>query len=569
MKVTRRQALGAGATAGALAAVPAGAATPATCAYGTRPGGARAVRVPAPRAFTPDWRSLTDGYSVPDWFRDAKFGIWAHWTAQCVPAAGDWYARNMYLQGSGQYAHHLKNYGHPADTGFMEIQNRWKAEKWDPVRLIDLYQKAGARYFMALANHHDNLDCYASTHHAWNSTRVGPKRDIVGTWEKLARERGLRFGVSNHSAHAWHWNQAAYGYDPEGPRRGQRYDAFRLTAADGKGKWWEGLDPQQLYTGRDDIMPDGIETLLEANAWHEAHDRLWNEGTPANPAFVRNWYLRCQELIDRYRPDLVYFDNFDLPLEQAGLDITAYFYNRSMAWNRGQLQAVVTGKNIPPQRRMGVVDDVERGGKTYIERFPWQTDTCIGEWHYDQAVYDQDRYKSAATVIHTLCDVVSKNGNLMVNVPLRGDGTIDDKEERIVEGIAAWMQRYGDAIYATRPWRVHGEGPRNGGGGLFSEGGPKSLYGPKDIRYVTKGERLHALVLGWPEDGVARLTLLANDNRVGRGTVQRVTVPGSNAPLRFVRTGDALEVTLPPALRNDIGIALILSGSGLTEGSVA
>jgi len=569
MKVTRRQTLGAGATAAAVAALPAGAATPGTCAYGTRPGGARAVRVPAPRAFIGDWRSLTDGYSVPDWFRDAKFGIWAHWTAQCVPAAGDWYARNMYLQGSTQYAHHLQHYGHPADTGFMEIQNRWKAEKWDPVRLIDLYQKAGARYFMALANHHDNLDCYASTHHAWNSTRVGPKRDIVGTWEKLARERGLRFGVSNHSAHAWHWNQAAYGYDAEGPRRGQRYDAFRLTAADGKGKWWEGLDPQQLYTGRDDIMPDGIETLLEANAWHEAHDRLWNEGTPANQAFVRNWYLRCQELIDRYRPDLVYFDNFDLPLEQAGLDITAYFYNRSMAWNRGQVQAVVTGKNIPPQRRMGVVDDVERGGKTYIERFPWQTDTCIGEWHYDQAVYDEDRYKSAATVIHTLCDVVSKNGNLMVNVPLRGDGTIDDKEERIVEGIAAWMQRYGEAIYATRPWRVHGEGPRNAAGGLFSEGGPKSLYGAKDIRYVTKGERLHALVLGWPEDGVARLTLLATDNRVGRGTVQRVTVPGSDAPLRFVRTGDALEVTLPPALRNDIGIALILSGSGLTEGSVA
>jgi alpha-L-fucosidase len=217
---------------------------------------------------------------------------------------------------------------------------------------------------------------------------------------------------------------------------------------------------------------------------------------------------------------------------------------------------------------MGIVDDVERGGKSYIERFPWQTDTCIGEWHYDQAVYDQDRYKSAATVIHTLCDVVSKNGNLMVNVPLRGDGTIDDKEERIVEGIATWMQRYGDAIYATRPWRVHGEGPRNAAGGLFSEGGPKSLYGPKDIRYVTKGERLHALVLGWPEDNVVRLTLLAKDNRVGRGTVARVTLPGSDAPLRFVRTGDALEVTLPAAIRNDIGVALILSGSGLTEGSV-
>ncbi|KTT74255.1 alpha-L-fucosidase [Sphingomonas endophytica] len=569
MKVTRRQALGTGVAAGALATAP-GAATAQTagCTIGTHPGN-RAVAVRPPRAFTPDWRSLTAGYSVPDWFRDAKFGMWAHWTAQCVPAAGDWYARNMYLQGSSQYEHHLKHYGHPADQGFMEIQNLWKGERWDPAGLLDLYKKAGAKYFMALANHHDNLDCYASTYHPWNTTRVGPKRDIVGIWEKLARERGMRFAVSNHSAHAWHWNQAAYGYDPEGARRGQRYDAFRLTAADGKGKWWEGLDPQQLYTGRGDYMPDGVPTIAEADAWHAAHDRMWDEGTPPNPEFVRTWFLRCRELIDRYKPDMVYFDNFDLPLEQAGLDITAYFYNRSMAWNNGRLEAVVTGKNIPPQRRMGIVDDVERGGKTYIERFPWQTDTCIGEWHYDQAVYDNDRYKSAATVIHTLCDVISKNGNLMLNVPLRGDGTIDDKEQRIVEGIAAWMGRYGDAIYGTRPWRIHGEGPQNGGGGLFSEGGPKSLYTAKDIRYVTKGKNLHAFVLGWPENGVARLTLLGRDNQVGRGTIERVMLSGSDAPLQFQRNGDALQVTLPAAARNDIGVALIIAGSGLTEGSVA
>lgn len=561
VKLTRRQTLVAGATTGAVAAIPAAAA--ATCSIATRSGAGRAVKVPPPARFTPDWLSLTSGYSVPDWFRDAKFGIWAHWTAQCVPAAGDWYARNMYIQGHAQYKHHLERYGHPAYTGFMEFQNRWKAENWDPAHLIDLYQKAGAKYFMALANHHDNLDCYRSTYHPWNSLRIGPKRDIVGTWEKLARERGLRFAVSNHSAHAWHWNQAAYGYDLEGPRRGQRYDAFRLTAADGRGKWWEGLDPQQLYTGRGEYMPDGIGSIAEADVWHEAHDNLWTEGVPANPSFVRNWYLRCRELIDRYKPDMLYFDNYDFPLEQAGLDIAAYYYNRNMAWNGGRLEAVATLKNTPVQRRMAVVDDVERGGKNYIEVFPWQTDTCIGSWHYDQALYERDGYKSAATVVHTLCDVVSKNGNLMLNIPIRGDGTIDNKEERVLRDIAAWMQQYGEAIYGSRPWRVHAEGPTRGGSGLFSEAGAVSPYTARDVRYVTKAGRVHALILGWPSDGIARLTLLGNDNPIGRGVVARVTFPNSNVPLAFTRKGDALEISLPASAKNNIGVALFIAGSGL------
>jgi alpha-L-fucosidase len=552
----------------------AAAATPlvATAAQPHQPSTAEAssagrqVKVPPPHTFTPDWASFAAGYSAPDWFRDAKFGIWAHWGAASVPAAGDdWYGRDMYLQGHPSYEHHLKHYGHPADVGFMEMQNLWKAEDWDPARLIDLYQRAGARYFMALANHHDNFDCYDSAHHPWNSTRIGPKKDIVGIWAKLARERGLRFGVSNHSAHAWHWNQCAYGYDIEGPRRGQRYDAAKLTRADGHGTWWEGLDPQALYTGASLKMPDGIASPAEASAWHAATDGLWNEGVPPDPEFVRRWSLRCRDLIDKYRPDMIYFDNHDLPLQQAGLDVTAYFYNRSMEWNGGRLEAVVTAKETPPQRRMGLVDDVERGGKTYIEQFPWQTDTCLGNWFYGEGYYKDDRYKTAAKVLHTLCDVVSKNGNLMLSVPVRGDGTIDDKEEAIVEQIGAWMRKNGEAIYGSRPWRIHGEGPTGAGsGGLFSEGGPTSPYTAADIRYVTRNGNLHALVLGWPDNGVARMTLLGAANPVGRGTIERVTLAGDSTPLIFARRGDALEVTLPEAARDAIGVALVLSGQGLT-----
>ena len=161
--------------------------------------------------FQPTWESLEQGYRCPEWFRDAKFGIWAHWSAQCVPEQGDWYARRMYLQGDADYDYHVKTYGHPSKFGFMEIDNLWKAERWDPERLIGLYQKAGAKYFFALANHHDNFDNFDSRHHAWNSVNVGPKRDLVGTWARAARAHGLRFGVTNHSAHSWHWFQVAYG----------------------------------------------------------------------------------------------------------------------------------------------------------------------------------------------------------------------------------------------------------------------------------------------------------------------------------------------------------------------
>lgn len=559
MRFHRRTILGTGAVGAASALLTSeAAAAPLTSAF-------RPAKVSPPSRFSADWTSLTAGFSAPDWFRNAKFGIWAHWGTASVPAAGDdWYARDMYLQGHPSYEHHLKNYGHPADTGFMEMHNRWRAERWEPGALLDLYKKAGARYFMAIANHHDNFDCYASSHHPWNSTRIGPRKDVVGIWAKLTRERGLRFAVSNHSGHAWHWNQAAYGYDAEGSRRGERYDAGTLTKSKGRGTWWEGMDPQQLYTGSSMAMPDGIPSIAEANAWHAKTDGLWNEGVPPEAEFVRTWKLRCRELIDKYQPDMLYFDNHDLPLQQAGLDMTAYFYNQNMALNGGRLEAVVTAKETPPQRRMGLVDVVERGQKSYIDQYPWQTETCLGNWFYGEQYLRENSYKTPAKIIHTLCDVVAKNGNLMLSVPLRGDGTIDEREREIVEEIAAWMAVYGNAIYGTRPWRVHGEGLASASGGALSEGGQVSTYTAKDIRYVSRDGALFALVLGWPSDGLVRLNLLGSSNAVARGEVSRVTLLGIEASLPFTRTSDALSVSLPASAKNSIGLALKIEGSGLT-----
>ncbi len=517
----------------------------------------------APAPFAPRWDSLVEGYRAPDWFRDAKFGIWAHWSAQCVPEMGDWYARHMYIQGNWQYEHHLKTYGHPTKVGFMEMQNRWKAEAWNPDALLDLYVKAGAKYFVALANHHDNFDNYHSRFHGWNSVRVGPKRDLVGTWAQAARARGLRFGVSNHSAHAWHWFQTAYGYDAEGTHAGQRYDAYTLSQADGRGTWWEGLDPQELYTGRNIVMPDGFISARSANAWHEENTRYWDEKAPLqNPAFTRQWFLRCRDLIDSYRPDLVYFDNSGLPLGQAGLDITAHYYNASMAWHGGKLEAVVNAKVLPDERRAGVVEDVERGFRDNIEPLPWQTDTCLGDWHYARSLFDNHQYKPASTIIHRLCDIVSKNGNLLLSVPLRGDGTIDADERKILEEIAAWMARNGEAIHGTRPWRTFGEGPTRVASGMFSEGSSKPLTS-EDIRFTTKGGVLYAIALGWPREGRLRIHTLAEGSALAPGAIENVQAVGAPDSLVFTRNHRWLEVKLPDALAGAPAVAVKIRGTVL------
>lgn len=539
-----------------LAAASAASALPASAADLAPPGFDRIAEGP----FKPTWDSLNGGYKAPDWFRDAKFGLWAHWGAQCVPEAGDWYARGMYQQGQGAYDHHLKTYGHPADTGFIDLYPKWRAENWNPDDLLDLYVKAGAKYFVAMANHHDNFDAYDSKFHDWNTVQIGPKKDIIGIWAKAARQRGLRFGVSNHSAHAWHWFQTAYGYDPEGPRKGERYDAFKLYKVDGKGKWWEGLDPQQLYGGATMPMPDGLQSIAEAEKWHEANDRVWTEKAPLNnPAFTRQWYLRCKDLIDSYKPDLVYFDNFDLPLEQAGLDITAHFYNASRQWNGGRLEAVVNVKPEHGRQVPGVVPDVERGLRSDISPIAWQTDTCIGSWHYDRRIFEQKGYLPAAEVIHRLCDIVSKNGNLLLSIPVRPDGTIDAEERRIVEEIGGWMGRFSDAIHGTRPWVVFGEGPTEVVGGMFNEAKQKPFMS-KDIRFTTKGKALYAITLGRPEGGQVSIASLAKDGVHAKRPVRRVTLAGEPTPLTYRQDRAGLHVTLPEGALHPFGVALRIEG---------
>ncbi len=498
--------------------------------------------------FEPTWQSLKQ-YETPDWFRNAKFGIWAHWGPQCQPGQGDWYARSMYNEGSRQYKWHVANYGHPSKAGFKEVINSWKAEKWDPEQLVALYKKAGAQYFFAMANHHDNLDMWNSKYQEWNSVRVGPQKDILAGWAAAAKKYGLPLGLSVHAAHAWSWLEVSQRSDTAGEFKGIPYDG-KLTKEDGKGTWWEGLDPQELYAQNHPLSRGSNQMNTIHSQWN------WGNGvTIPSQEYCEKFYNRTIDMINQFKPDLLYFDDTGLPLypiSDAGLKIAAHFYNSNMAKNNGKLNAVLFGKILTAEQKECLVWDVERGAPDKIQDLPWQTCSCIGDWHYNTSVYENNRYKSAKDVIHMLVDVVSKNGNLLLNVPVRGDGSIDEKELEVVKGITAWMDINKESIYDTRPWKIFGEGPAadaanpiNAQG--FNEGRIK--FSGKDIRFNQKGKVLYVTLMGVPNEDITIKNLSAAQNKI-----RRVELLGSKEKLKWKQNADGLKIEKPKTIPNEIAI---------------
>lgn len=487
--------------------------------------------------FRPYWESLR-AYRCPDWFRDAKFGIWAHWSPQCVPEQGDWYARGMYIQGSPQYNYHVKTYGHPSQFGYKDICHIWRADNWNPEELIRRYQKAGAKYFVSLGNHHGNFDCWDSKYQPWNCVNVGPKQDIVGAWGKVARAHGLKYGITFHGTPGRVWKQfmpVRYGSDESGPLKGVPYDGV-LTKADGKGKWWEGMDPREI-NGRP----------------HEKDDPC--------PEFVENFMLRVQDLIDKYNPDLLYFDDacdwsFDrgapsgrvlntwLGIPELTPHIMAYYYNTYVHRNAGKLDAVFNIKNVPTAVLSTLVRDFEMRQADVLEANPWQTDACIGGWHYSRSILENHQYRTPQAMTHLLIDVVSKNGNLLLNIPLPGHGRPDDDEFTFLDRFGAWMALNGEAIYSTRPWKIHGEGPTQGAGGsLYS--GPGRQFVAGDIRFTTKGDALYAIALAWPGDRRLVIKSLASGSPHYRGEIAKIGLTGSESNLVWSRDADGVTISLP------------------------
>ncbi len=502
----------------------------------------------APGKFQPTWQSLQQ-YEIPEWYRNAKFGIWAHWGPQCQPEQGDWYGRFMYDEGSEQYTWHVNHYGHPSKAGFKEVINDWKAEHWDPEKLVALYKRTGAQYFFAMANHHDNLDMWNSKYQEWNTLRVGPRKDIIKGWAQAAKKYKLPFGLSVHASHAWTWFETAQRSDKKGPFAGIPYDG-KLTKANGKGAWWEGLDPQALYAQQHKLSENSDNITGLWNQWN------WDNGASIpTQDYCEKFYNRTIDLINQYNPDLLYFDDTGLPLypvSDAGLKIAAHYYNHNMATHNGQLSAVLFGKILTEEQKKCMVWDVERGAPDKMQNKAWQTCTCIGDWHYKRSVYENNGYKSAQSVIHTLVDIVSKNGNLLLNIPVRGDGTIDEKEIAILNGIASWMDINKESIFDTRPWKIYGEGPvaeaanpMNGPG--FNEG--KIKFSAKDIRYNQKGEILYATVLGRPEE---KVILKALGKTKGNGVVKRIEVLGSKEKISWKQDADSVSIQNPKLVPNDL-----------------
>ncbi|MDE3144026.1 MAG: alpha-L-fucosidase [Bacteroidota bacterium] len=510
--------------------------------------------------FKPEWDSLAK-YTIPEWFRDAKFGIWAHWGPQCQPEHGDWYGRGMYEEGSDDYLFHLQKYGHPSKFGFKDVIHEWKAENWDPDKLVELYKNAGAKYFVALANHHDNFDNYNSKYQPWNAVKMGPKKDLIDGWMKAAKKHGLYFGVSVHAAHAWSWYETAQRSDKKGPLTGVPYDG-KATKADAIGKWWEGYDPQELYAQN--------HALSEGSDDGASIGKQWNWGNGVNvpvKAYCEKFYNRTVDLINKYHPDLVYFDDTALPLwpiSDVGLRIAAHIYNDSIK-RHGKLQAVINGKILNAQQRKCMVWDIERGASNNIEPFAWQTDTCIGNWHYDRRLYDHNGYKSAKTVIQILVDVVSKNGNLLLSIPVRGDGTIDSREQAVVEEIGKWMKVNSEAIYATHPWKIFGEGPAIASAAAlsdqgFNEGKGKSLDA-EDLRFTKKGDALYATFFGWPQTKNVLVKNLASGSlHISESKIANVRLLGYEGKLEWSQNTDGLLVKLPDEKPCDNAFVLKIEG---------
>ncbi len=458
------------------------------------------------QSFTSTLESF-EKYQYPDWFRDAKFGIWAHWGPQAVPRQGDWYAKKMYEEGSADYKYHLEHYGHPSKFGYKDIIPLWKAERWNPDQLMKLYKKVGARYFVSMATHHDDFFLWNSKIHKWNAVNMGPNKDVVGIWQKAAKKEGLRFGVSEHLGASYTWFQTSRGADKSGAMAGVPYD---------------GANPdfESLYHPK--TAPD---------------DKGWLTNNVENQ---QNWLACITELIDMYQPDLLYSDS-ELPFGEVGRTMLAHYYNQDMAKNGGKLEAVYNCKIIASNGRW--VQDIERGVMDSISPFPWQTDTSIGDWYY----FTGQKYRTGLEVIQMLVDIVSKNGNLLINVVQTPEGDLEPDVLAILDEIGKWTPANGEGIYGSRPWKVYGEGPstvKKQEKGRF--GGLKDvrIYSASDIRFTVKGDTLFAFCMSVPTEDI-KITSLGKTSKLNDKVIASVKMLGSNEKLVWKHQADALVITKP------------------------
>ena len=443
------------------------------------------------------WESLS-GYQVPDWYRKAKFGIFIHWGVYSVPAFGsEWYSRNMYIQGSKEYEHHISTYGRHTEFGYQDFIPMFTAKHFDPEAWADLFQRAGARYVVPVAEHHDGFQMYRSNISHWNAYEMGPHKDVLGEVSRACQKRGMMTGASSHRAE--HWFFMGHGKDFESD----------IKEPMSRGDFYWPAMPE----------PD--------------HQDLYSTPKPSEE-YLQDWLVRTCEIIDRYRPRILYFDwwiqhsSFKPFLKK----LAAYYYNRAEEWGE---KVVITYKH--DAFLFGTaVPDVERGQFADVKPYFWQTDTAVAlnSWCYTE----NNRFRAAEDILCDLVDIVSKNGCLLLNIGPKADGTISEEDQKVLLNIGEWLHTNGEAIFETKVWRKYGEGPTKIEEGQFTDSIKKN-FTSQDFRFTTAGGYLYAIALKCSKDGNYCIQSLAEQDASRKanfhGIIQNVEVLGYKEKLDWSR----------------------------------
>lgn len=531
----------------------------------------------APGPCEPTWKSLADHFKTPRWWREAKIGMWLHWGPQSVGEDGDWYAKWIYMpqhawdKYTHVYEHHLERYGHPSEFGYKDMLPLWKAEKWDPEKLMALYKRAGARYVLGQGMHHDNVDLWDSKYQPWNAVKIGPHRDILGGWCGAARKQGIRFGIAFHGDYSLWWYQPAFLADLDGPKKGVPYDGAQTY--DGKDTWWKGmgLDLKDLYgiNLKDDVaLPanfngDPNEFRMRDSLSHGIPNGDLKKHRDFAAWYATKWTHRVIDAIDQFSPDFIYFDGGgSYPFcgygtgrglcADATQRVIADLYNKSMAEHGGKLEAMAFAKGGDSR---ALAANCESGFPTGIKRDqPWQTENGLGEWFYKAGTF----YDSGM-VIHEMLEAIARDGNYAINIPLRPSGELDPGGLQVLNDMGDWMDVNSEGIHGSSAWDVWGEGKIVMGGGNLTERHAKTPYTGQDVRFTMKNGALYAWLMAWPAENNTTIHSLAN----AAGKISEVTLLGGKENIEWQQTDEGLVVHLPAQKPCEFAYGLKIIGKNL------
>lgn len=511
-----------------------------------------------PGPFKPTWESIEANYpGSPAWLREAKFGIWVHFGPQASGESGDWYARKLYIPGTKAYENHLQKYGHPSESGYMDVLRDWNPQKLDPAKLAKIYQDAGAKFLMIQGVHHDNFDLWDSKFQPWNSVNMGPKRNLIEEWAKACRENNLKYGVTFHHEYTWWWWQAAFGSDTSGAKKGIPYDG-KLTLADGKGKWWQGYDPRQLYG----VNLREYKTVAERSIspWSPPNAGIFSNHIDYAQWYTRQWALRMMDVVEHYDPDFIYTDGtVQGPFTGDGTGtgyrsnamqvVMADYYNRTLK-KRGKVNtfSIVKFRN----KTNGTVNTEEFAIPEKIKTDqPWIAEAPVGDWYYaPNFTYD------SGMMIRYIIEAIARDGNAALCISLLPDGSLDEGSLKMLKEVGIWLRRNGEAVYGSRAWKIPGEGEMKNGklkmlpGGGLGRRHAEFKFDSQDFRFtIGKNGALYAFCMTVPEAGAKlKITSLGSSQSYLDKKIKKISLVGYNGKLKWEQHVDGLIVHCPSTM---------------------